>query len=151
MWFSLRVLSSLDGYWAHLLGNLKIPRGLFFPFYCCKYLLMGTIHWICHFKILAVVQLLSHLQFFVTPWTAACQASLSITNSQSLLKLMHVHCTSDAIQPSHPLSFHSPPSLNLSHHQGLFKWVSSLHQVAKVLEFQLQNQSFQWIISTDFL
>ena len=55
----------------------------------------------------------------------------------------HVHRVSDAIQPSHPLSSLSPPALNLSQHQGLFKWVSSLHQVAKVLEFQLQLQSFQ--------
>ena len=45
----------------------------------------------------------------------------------------------------------SPPALNLSQHWGLFKWVSSLHQVAKVLEFQLQHQSFQWIFRTDFL
>ena len=52
----------------------------------------------------------------------------------------HVHWVSDAIQPSHPLSSPSPPALNLSQHQGLFKWVSSLHQVAKVLEFQLQHQ-----------
>ena len=56
----------------------------------------------------------------------------------------HVHCVGDAIQPSHPLSSPSPPALNLSQHQGLFKWVSSSHQVAKVLEFQLQHQSFQW-------
>ena len=56
----------------------------------------------------------------------------------------HVHRVSDAIQPSHPLSSPSPPALNLFQHQGLFKWVSSLHQVAKVLEFQLQHQSFQW-------
>ena len=48
-----------------------------------------------------------------------------------------VHWFSDAIQPSHPLSSPSSPTLNLSQHQGLFKWVSSLHQVAKVLEFQL--------------
>ena len=54
----------------------------------------------------------------------------------------HVHWVSDAIQPSHPLSSPSPPTRNLSQHQGLFKWVSSLHQVAKVLEFQLQHQSF---------
>ena len=54
-----------------------------------------------------------------------------------------VHWVSDAIQPPHPLSSSSPPALNLSQHQGLFKWVSSLHQVAKVLEFQLQHQSFQ--------
>ena len=56
----------------------------------------------------------------------------------------HVHRVSDAIQPSHPLSSPSPPALNPSQHQGLFKWVSSSHQVAKVLEFQLQHQSFQW-------
>ena len=76
--------------------------------------------------------------------------SLSITNSRSLLKT-HVHWVGDAIQPFHPLSSPSPPALNLSHHQVLFKWVSSSHQVAKVLEFQLQHQSFQWIFRTDFL
>ena len=53
----------------------------------------------------------------------------------------HVHWVGDAIQPSHPLSSPSSPALNLFQHQGLFKWVSSLHQVAKVLEFQLQHQS----------
>ena len=63
----------------------------------------------------------------------------------------HVHWVSDAIQPSHPLSSPSPPAFNLSQHQGLFKWVSSSHQVAKVLEFQLQHQSFQLIFRTDFL
>ena len=55
------------------------------------------------------------------------------------------------IQPSHPLPSPSPPDLNLSQHQGLFKWVSSSHQVAKVLEFQLQHQSFQWTSRTDLL
>ena len=63
----------------------------------------------------------------------------------------HVHWVSDTIQPSHPLSSPSPPALKLSQHQGLFKWVSSLHQVAKILEFQLQHQSFQRIFRTDFL
>ena len=63
----------------------------------------------------------------------------------------HVHWVGDAIQPSHPLSFPSPPAFNLSQQQGLFKWVSSLHQVAKVLEFQLQHQSFQWIFRVDWL
>ena len=62
----------------------------------------------------------------------------------------HVHWVGDAIQPSHPLSSPSPPAFNLSQHQGLFKWVSSLYQVAKVLEFQLQRQSFQWMLRTDF-
>ena len=58
---------------------------------------------------------------------------------------------SDATQPSHPLTSPSPPACNLSQHQGLFQWVRSSHQVAKVLEFQLQHQSFQWIFRTDFL
>ena len=62
----------------------------------------------------------------------------------------HVHWVGDAIQLSHPLSSPSPPAFNLSQHQGLFKWVSSLYQVAKVLKFQLQHQSFQWIFGTDF-
>ena len=56
----------------------------------------------------------------------------------------HAHQVSDAIRPSHPLSSPSPPAPNLSQHQGLFQWVSSSYQVAKVLEFQLQHQSFQW-------
>ena len=63
----------------------------------------------------------------------------------------HVHRVSDTIQQSHSLSSPSPPTFNLSQHQGLFQWVSSSHQVAKVLEFQLQHQSFQWIVKTDFL
>ena len=61
----------------------------------------------------------------------------------------HVHSVSDAIQPSHPLSSPSPPTFNLSQHQGFFKWVSSSHQVAKVLEIHLQHQSFQYIFRTD--
>ena len=63
----------------------------------------------------------------------------------------HVHWVGDAIQPPHPLSSPFPPAFNLSQHQGLFQWVSSLHQVAKVLEFQLQHQSFQWTPRTDLL
>ena len=183
------------------------------------------------------VQSLSPVRLFVTPWIAALQASLSITNSQSSLRLTsiesvmpsshlilcrpllllppippsirvfsnkstlrmrwpqywsfsfsiipskvipglisfrmdwldllavqrtlksllhhqllelaqtHVHRGSDAIQPSHPLSSTSPPSFSLSQHQSLFQWVSSLNQVAKVLELQ----SFEWIFRTDFL
>ena len=92
---------------------------------------------------LSSIQLLSCVQLFVTPWTTARQASLSITNSQ--LAQTHVHWVSDAIQPSHPLSSHSLPAFNLSQHQGLFQWVSSSNQLAKVLELQLQYQSFQWI------
>ena len=63
----------------------------------------------------------------------------------------HVHQVDDAIQPSHLLSSPSPPAFKVSQHQGLFQWVSSSHQVAKVLELQLQHQSFQWIFRTGFL
>ena len=62
-----------------------------------------------------------------------------------------IHWVGDAIQPSHLLSSSSPPALNHSQHQCLFKWVSSSHLVAKVLEFQLQHQSFQWTPRTDLL
>ena len=63
----------------------------------------------------------------------------------------HVHWVSYAIQLSHPLSFPSPPTFSLSQHQGLYKWVSTSHQVVKVLEFQLQHQSFQWTPRTVLL
>ena len=62
-----------------------------------------------------------------------------------------VHWIGDAIQPSHPLSSPSHPAFNPSQHQGLFKWVSSSQQVAKVLEFQLQHQPFQWTPRTNLL
>ena len=81
------------------------------------------------------VQLLSRVRPFVTPWTAARQAFLSITNSQSLLKLHQVHQVSDAIKPSHPLLSPSPPAFSLSQHQGLFQWVSSLQQWPKYWSF----------------
>ena len=179
-----------------------------------------------HYPAFSSVHSLSHVWLFATPWTAACQASLSITNFQSLLKLMsiesvmpsnhlilcrpllpafvfpnisvfsnesvltqlsvqfssvaqscptlcdpmnlsmpglpvyhqlleftqtHVHRVGDAILPSHPLSSLSPPAPNLSQHQGLFQWVNSSHEVAKVLEFQPQHQSFQWTPRTGLL
>ena len=87
-----------------------------------------------------VVQLLSHVQLFMTPWNAACQASLSITLYQSLLKFMSI----ESVMPSNHLilcQLSSPPALNLSQHQGLFQQVSSSHQVAKVLELQIHHQS----------
>ena len=62
---------------------------------------------------------------------------------------IHVHWAGDALQPSHPLLSPSPFALNLSHYQGLFQWVSSSHQVAKVLEHQ--HQSFKWTVSVDFI
>ena len=88
------------------------------------------------------VQSLSHAWLSATPWIATCQVSLSITNSQSLLKLMPI----ESVMPSSHLLLSRP---NPSQHQGLFQWVSSSHEVAKVLEFQLQHQSFQWTPRTD--
>ena len=90
----------------------------------------------------------SSVSLFVTPWTAELQATLSYTVSWSLTS--HVHWVSDAIQPTHPLLPPSPPGLSLSQQQGWFQWVSSLHQVAKVLALPLQHQSFQWKFWTDF-
>ena len=77
-------------------------------------------------------------------------ARLPCPSSTSEIAQTQVHQVSDAIQPSYPLSSPSPPAFNLSKHQGLFQWISSLHQVAKVLEFQLQHQFFQSILRTDF-
>ena len=96
-----------------------------------------------------VVWSLSHVWLFMTPWTVACQAPLSSNISPSLLKFISTELV--AAQPSHPLSPLSPPALKLSQHQGLFQWVSTLQQVAKELELQLQHQFFQWILWADFL
>ena len=95
------------------------------------------------------LQSLSRVRLFATPWTAVRQASLSINNSWSLPKLTFI----ESVMPSSHLilSFPSPPTPNPSQHQGLFQWVSSSHQVAKVLEFQLQHQSFQWTPRTGLL
>ena len=93
--------------------------------------------------------------------TQSCPTLCNPRNSSTLGLPVHhqlpestqtnVHGLGDAIQPSHPLSSPSPPAFNLSQHQGLFKWISSSHQVAKVLEFKLQHQSFQWTPRTDLL
>ena len=95
-------------------------------------------------------QLLSRLWLFATPWTAARQASQSITNSPEFAQT-HVHRVSNAIQPSHPLSSPSPPTFNLSQIQGLFQESVLRIRWPKDLEFQLQHQSFQWIFRTDCL
>jgi len=79
------------------------------------------------------------------------RSGLPVYNQLPEFTQIHIHRVGDAIQPSHPLSSPSPPAFNLSQHQGLFKWISSSYQVAKVLEVQLQDQSFQWIPRTDLL
>ena len=107
------------------------PRVYNWEWFCiCTFLILVNIFW-------GSVQSLSHVRLFATPWAAACQASLSITSSE--VAQIHVHQVGDAIQASHLLSSSSPPAFNLSQHRGLFQWVSCLHQVAKVLEFQPQH------------
>ena len=97
-----------------------------------------------------VLSSFSRVRLFVTPWIAARQASLYFTISWSLLKLMS-HWVSDTIQPSHPLLSPFLSALSLSQHEGLYQWISSSHQATKVLELQLQHQSFQWIFKVDLL
>ena len=104
-----------------------------------------TVLW-CHAWYLlyvVTVQSLSSVRLLLTAWTAAYQASLSFIISRSLLKLIVsilspsiCHEVGDATQPSHPLPPSSPFAFNLFQHQGLFQWVGSSHQMAKVLELQ---------------
>ena len=96
------------------------------------------------------VQLLSHFQLFVTPWTAAHQISLSFTISWSLFQLLSI----ELVMPRNHLIFCYPLLLLPSSFPSIrvfSNWVSSSHQVANVLELQLQRQSFQWTPRTDLL
>ena len=111
-------------------------------------------------KILSWLQVVSSSVQFISvaqSWSTLCSPvdcsmpGLLLHHQLPESTQIHVHWVGDAIQWPHPLSSPFPPTLNLSQHQGLFKWVSSLYQVAKVLEFQLQHQSFQWTFRTDFL
>ena len=90
------------------------------------------------------VQWLYCVLLFATLWTEARHHEFPE------LAQTHVHQVGDAIQPFHPLSSPSPPAFYLHQHQGLFQWVISSHQMAKVLEFQFQHQSFQWMNSQDW-
>ena len=100
-------------------------------------------------SLLSSVQSLSRVWLFGTPKDCS-KPGFPVHHKLPELTQTHVQWVSDAIQSSHPLLSPSP-MLNLSQHWGLFQWLSYSHQVAKVLEFQLQHQSFQWILRTDFL
>ena len=116
------------------------------------------------FSLLLHIHKLAYMRQLSAQFSSVAQSSLTLCNPMDcstpgfpvhhqLLELAqtHVHWVGDAIQPSHPLSSPSPPAFNLSQHQGLFQGVSSLHQVDKGSELQLQHQSFQWIFRADFL
>ena len=109
--------------------------------------------WETHFTYIVSVQFSSVIQLCPTLCNPIDCSMPGFSVYHQLLELTqtHVHQVSDAIQPSHPLSSPSTPAFNLSRYQGLFQWVSSLHQLAKVLEFQLQHQSLQWTFRTDLL
>ena len=102
-----------------------------------------------YFILFSSVQSLSHV-LLCNPMDCSTPC-LSIHHQLPEFTQTHVHWVSDAIRPSYPLSSPSHPAFNLSQHQGLFKWVSFSYQVAKVMEFQLQHQSCQWIFRTDLL
>ena len=109
-------------------------------------------HGLVTWSITTSVQCTSVAQSCLTLWPHGQQhTSFAVHHQLTEPAQIHVHQVGDAIQPSHPLSSPSPLAFNLSQHQGLFQWVSSSHQVAKLLGFQLQHQSFQWIVRTDFL
>ena len=122
--------------------KMKIPGGTYF----CPYLSLVSAQF-SSVQFTSVTQLCLTLcdpMDCSTPGFHAHHQCLELTQT-------HVHWVGDAIQPSYPLLCPSPPTFNPSQHQGLFKWVNSSHQMAKVLEFQLHHQSFQWIFRTDFL
>ena len=110
------------------------------------------------YRYIFVIKKLSSVQFssvpqscptLCNPMDKGCKACLSIANAWGYSNSRW--WVGDAIQPSHSLSFPSSPAFNVSQQQDLFQWASSSHQVAKVLEFQIQHQSFQWIFRIDFL
>ena len=143
--------SAITWYWIGIISIVKMP------------IMRKTIH---RFKVISVK---SSMTFYRTRvnnpkmcrFGSVTQSCLTFCNPMECnmpgfpvhhqfpeLTQTHVSWVGDAIQPSHPLSSPSPLAFKLSQHQGIFQWVSSLHQVAKVLEFQLQHQ---WIFRTDFL
>ena len=105
----------------------------------------------CWIKEFSSVQF-SHSVVSNSLWPLDCSTpGLPVHHQLPEFTQTHIHWVGDTIQPFHLLLSHSPPTFNLSQQQDLFQRVSSLHQVAKILEFQLPLQSFQWIFRTDFL
>ena len=93
--------------------------------------------------------LFSHLVMSDSLWPCGL-SGLPVPQHLPGFAQVHVHCTGDAIQPSHPLTPSSPFALNLYQHQDLFQWVSCSPEKIKILEFQLRHQSFQWVFSVGF-
>ena len=99
---------------------------------------------------LFIIQSFSHVRLFVDPMDCS-KPGFPVLPHLLEFAQTHVHWVSDAIQTFHSLLTPFPPTFNVSQHQGLFQWAGTLRQLAKVLELQLQHQSFQWIFRVDFL
>ena len=161
----------ISGYKASLVSMSSLPKPLFLKVWSTDQqhkhhlraywkgsvsgLIPGLLNQLCILMRLLLNSYAHSVQFScsvvsnsATPWAAARQTSLSITNSWSLFTFMPI----ELVKPSNHLFLSSPSSgFNLSLPQGLFQWVSSSHQVAKVLELQLRHQSFQRTFRVDFL
>ena len=131
MFFIYKICSPID-----VKALLWLKYGNYSPlnFFSLKIFSDNFMYWIIEqFSSQSSDQWLSHVRLFATPWTVACQALLSITNSQSLLRLKSI-ASVKLSNHFHPLSSPFQSAVNLSQHQGLFHWVGSSHQLAKVLE-----------------
>ena len=139
-------------------SNVLFKAIVFLLIFCLDDIAIGKTGVLKSPKIVVLLSV-SHFQFSSVAWSCPtlcdpmdCSTPVLLVHQQlPVFTQTHVHWVSDAIQPSHPLLSPSPPTFNLSQHQGLFRWIISLHQVAKLLECQFQHQSFQWIFRTDFL
>ena len=141
--------------WAIREAPRREPSGLASTVLCFLRILP---HWfqLAFFKLRAIIHsvqfiLVTHSCLTLCYPMDCSKPGLPVHHQLPEFTQIHVLQVSNAIQQSHLLLSPSPPAFNLSQHQGLFKWVSSLHQMAKVLEFQLQHQPFQWTLRTDLL
>ena len=124
-------------------------------FRCVCVCVCVCVYIICIFRLFSIIVYSVHFSSVTQSCPSICDSiDCSMPGfpvHHQLPELAQTHVHGDAIQPSHPLPSPSLPTFNLSQHQGLCLWVSSSHQVAKVLESPFQNQSFQRIFRTDFL
>ena len=141
------------------LFSVSVPMFLFHRYTDLCHILDSTCKW--HHKVFVVL----FLNYYPSvQFSSVTQSCLTLCNTMDCstpycpvhhqlpeLAQTHVPRVNDAIQPPHPISSSFPPAFNVFQHKGLFQWVSSSHQVTKVLEFQLQHQSFQYTPRTDFL
>ena len=133
--------------------------------YICMYMLLCIYMCVCVYIYICIyIYRKNSIQFSSVQFSSVAQSCPTFCNPMNrsmpglpvyhqLLRFTQIdaHRVGDAIQASHPLSSPYPPAPNPSHHQGLFQWVNSSHQVAKLLECLLQHQSFQWTPRTDLL